>query len=335
MTYTKVLIAFSPHRVETLSIAKKLIESSDIVILEEPFSPAFYDFLKNKLSLEEYLEQTEFGFPCFERESLSLLKDLSKQGKKILQVEPYFEVLNVIRKELDKGKSLSYLKSRPILKRVYEVESKATEKLLEYYESTLQLNFNTIVKKVIEFSQADAERFILRDKLRAKKIAKILKNFPGKRIYIEAGTIHIYFKKLLHLLLKKEKIFKLNSTFLLSNVLKPLIGKYWIFPPGELLTLRQIFKVGNTEEFKLLAARSLIYIKIIPKEELLPTEREPFPHLKRELEAIKLVECLNYKDCEKLYFKLFPIKAWEECLLEVKDYLRLDKGFEYIKFKAK
>jgi len=313
-----ITIGFSPHRVETLPFAEKLMNQHDIIILEEPPNTLFYKVLEEKISLEEYVKNTEFWFPGFTKESLKILRKFYKSGKKIFQIEPYLEKVALIQKELEEGKEIGEIIEDPELKEIYRVENQAIGKLLKYYEVSLSTDFEKIVEAVKEFSRADAERFRLRDYLRAKAIIKIL---PEKgKVYIEAGTIHIYFKKLLHIYLGRN--WKISHKFLLENQLKPLIGKPWIFPPGELLTLRYILKRKENEEIEnLLAARSLIYIKIIPKEELLPSAEEPFPHLKKELKAINMVNQLSFEDCAILYKKLFLVKESEKAEKIVEKFL--------------
>ncbi len=311
-------IAFSPHRIETLPFAQKLMQKHDFIILEEPKNPLFYAFLKNEVSLEEYLKSSDFWFPEFVKETLLLMKSLHNQGKIILQVEPYLEIVNRFQNSLEKGENLENLLNDPEIKEVYLKENKAVGKLIEFYEASIGDDFLKIVSTVKEFSKADAERFRLRDYLRAKAVLELL---PSKgKIYIESGTIHIYFKKLLHIYLKKT--WKIFHKFLLENFLKPKFNKPWIFPPGELLTLRYILKRKEDPHIEnLLAARSLIYIKIIPKEEIIPTPEDPFPHAKREIEAINMVNKLSFEDCKILYKSLFFIKNYLEAKEIVKTYV--------------
>ncbi|PMP95088.1 MAG: hypothetical protein C0169_05765 [Thermodesulfobacterium geofontis] len=320
-----ITVGFSPHRIETLYFAKNLMKEHDIIILEEPYNENFYAFLEDKISLEKYLETNDFWFPEFVKIASLILKNFYKQGKKIFQIEPYLERVLLIQSKLAKKENLEELLKDPELKEVYQVEHKAVGRLLEFYEISLKEDFLEIVSAVKIFSKADAERFRLRDKLRAKAILKIL---PEKgKIYIEAGTIHIYFKKLLHIYAGKS--WKIIHKFLLEDYLRPITGKPWIFPPGELLTLRYILKrKENSQIENLLAARSLIYIKIIPKEELMPSPKDPFPHAKRELKAIQMVNMLSFEDCAKLYKEIFFIKKPDKAQKIVEDFLRA-KGLSF------
>ncbi len=313
-----ITIGFSPHRIETLYFAEKLMKEHDIVVLEEPHNEMFFSFLEDKIPLESYIENNDFWFPEFVKRASLILKNLYKQGKRILQIEPYLEKVLLIQKRLSEGDNLEEILQDKELKEVYEVEHKAIGKLLEFYQVSMGDDFLKIVEAVKTFSKADAERFRLRDRLRAKAILKIL---PEKgKVYIEAGTIHIYFKKLLHLYLGKT--WKIRHKFLLEDYLKPIIGKAWLFPPGEILTLRYILKRKENQQIEnLLSARSLIYIKVIPKEELVPSEKEPFPHLKKELKAIKMVNRLSFEDCKRLYKEIFFIKEPKLAFKVVKEFI--------------
>ncbi len=314
-----ITIGFSPHRIETLYFAEKLMKEHDIIVLEEPYNEMFFSFLEDKIPLETYLENNDFWFPEFIKRASLILKNLYKEKKKIFQIDPYLEKVSLIQKRISEEENLKNILQDEELKKVYEVEHKAIGKLLEFYQLSMGDDFLKIVEAVKTFSKADAERFRLRDKLRAKAILKIL---PEKgKIYIEAGTIHIYFKKLLHLYLGKA--WKIRHKFLLEDYLKPIIGKAWLFPPGEILTLRYILKRKENQQIEnLLSARSLIYIKIIPKEELVPSEKEPFPHLKKELKAIKMVNMLSFENCKRLYKELFFIKEPESALRVVEEFIR-------------
>jgi len=71
--------------------------------------------------------------------------------------------------------------------------------------------------------------------------------------------------------------------------------------PGDLLTLHYIFNArSDPEREDLLAARSLIHIKLIGKEELAPGA-DPTPHLTDEILAYRLSGRLFHEDCAALY----------------------------------
>ncbi|WP_028840624.1 hypothetical protein [Thermodesulfobacterium hveragerdense] len=318
----EIIVGFSTHRIEVLPFAKDFMESAEVIFLEEPPNENFRLVLEGKISEEDYVLNEEFWFPEFEKQTLKILKNFYQQGKKIFQIEPYLEGVRFLQQRAE-GLVSQKTTEEYILEKIAETEKNAIEKLLRFYEVSLTNNFEKIVESVKDFSKADAERFRLRDQLRVEASLKLLLSLKQgiKKVYVEAGTIHLYFKKFLQL--KTSGFCKVYQVFLLQKVLKPIVGKPYVFPPGELLTLRYIFnRKENPKIENLLAARSLVYIKIIPKEELLPQEENPFPHLKEELHAIKLVEHLDFEDCKRLYSKLFWIKDYKEARKLVEDHLK-------------
>ncbi len=55
---------------------------------------------------------------------------------------------------------------------------------------------------------------------------------------------------------------------------------------------------------KLLAARSLIYVSLLTKEELLPTQEQPTPHLAEEVRLKAFVDKLDYEACASLFKRI-------------------------------
>jgi len=127
-----ITIGFSPHRVETLPFAEKLMNQHDIIILEEPPNTLFYKVLEEKISLEEYVKNTEFWFPGFTKESLKILRKFYKSGKKIFQIEPYLEKVALIQKELEEGKEIGEIIEDPELKEIRIALRKANGILKSY-----------------------------------------------------------------------------------------------------------------------------------------------------------------------------------------------------------
>ncbi len=297
----EVNIVFSSHRIEFLSSMYDLMQQSDLIILEEAPNDMFRKMLKEEISIKEYLEEEIFEFPEFSYQFYEILKKLHKSGKEIIQVEPYMEKLLKIYDLFSEGKMPQDIEKIAELKEVYEVEKKATKELIDFYEASISSPFNEIIETVKKFAKSDAERFHLRDNLRANAIVNSL---PEKgKIFIEAGAIHQYLSSVL-----SEKLAdhcKINKVFSLENRIKELTGKRWLFPPGDILTIRYIFNKKENEELEnLLSARSLIYIMLIEKEEMLPDDRNKTPHLDDEIQVVKLVNTLSFNDCETLYSKI-------------------------------
>lgn len=296
-----ITIAFSSHRAESIPFAKKLMEDHDFIILEEAPNPRFTDMLNKKISIDAYVRDEETEFPEFSRRYYKALRELYKKGKKILQIEPYMEQLMHIHSLFSEGKKPNDILMIKGLSKVYETERKVTAALLYFYETSLRNIFQKAVEAVKNFARADAERFRLRDTMRAKAISKTL--VDDNKVYIEAGGIHVYLEKSLKKI--PGEIYHIKTVFLLEPIIKKLIGKKEVFGPGDHLTINYILnkKMNNNYE-TLLAARSLIYIKLLIKEEMLPSKKEKIPHIKDEIMANELVKGLTIAQCEELFKKI-------------------------------
>jgi hypothetical protein len=296
-----ITIGFSSHRIESLPFVKKLIENHDVIIIEEAPNPRFADMLNRKITIDECLGEEDMQFPEFSRRMYKILQEFHLMGKKILQVEPYMERLMNIYKMFSEGKEPADVLNIPGTGEVYEAEKKATGALLHFYESSMRNSFPETIEAVKMFARADADRFRLRDKMRAEAIVRILPE--DKKVYVEAGSMHIHLEKTLKQIL--EKRWRIRTEFSLEPVMKKLTGKKQVMPPGDLLTAHYIFCKKNNEKFETLqAARSLIYIKLLKKEEMIPSKAEKTPHTKDEIRAIELANKFTPTQCEELYRKI-------------------------------
>jgi hypothetical protein len=296
-----ITIGFSSHRIESLPFVRKLMEDHNLIIIEEALNPRFADMLNKKITIDECLDEEDMQFPEFSRRMYKLLQESHLVGKKILQVEPYMERLMNIYKMFSEGKEPSDVLKIPETGEVYEAEKRATGALLYFYESSIRNSFPETIEAVKRFARADADRFRLRDKMRAEAIVKILPE--DKKVYVEAGSMHIYLEKTLRQIL--EKRWRIRTKFSLEPVVKKLTGKKQVMPPGDLLTAHYIFCKKNNKKFEnLQAARSLIYIKILKKEEMTPSKVEKTPHTKDEIRAIELAGKFTLTQCEELYKKI-------------------------------
>ncbi|OAG28748.1 hypothetical protein [Thermodesulfatator autotrophicus] len=300
-------VGLTPHRQEFLPPSWELMKGHKAIILEEPPDPYFSKVVKGEISIHAYLEKIEAGFPEYTRRNLEFLSKLYQKGKILCQVEPYLERWLIIREMLDSGVPRVEVQNIPDLAEVYQAEHETFGKLLDYY-AAMQGPFDTLVEKIKAFAQADAKRITLRDKMRAQEIISLLHRLPeDMSVYVEAGYIHL---KLVYFLAKeKGKLFRLKVENLLLKALKTR-GFNGVLPsPGDGLTSYYLFggKHRNISE-DLLAARSIVYIKLIEKEELAPTPEEPFPHLKNELFWRLFVWLLSYEDCKVLdkFIRLLP-----------------------------
>jgi hypothetical protein len=303
----EITVAFSSHRPETLPYAFDTMRRHQTIILEEPKNPMFMDMLRDRLSIEDYLLGTDFEFPLFAKRSCHILRDLYRQGKKILQVDPYMEVLGHIHDFFGQGGTPQGLERGSPRRRVYDAEHRWTAALLAYFQKTPTGTFDEVIGAVKAFARADAARGRLRDRLRAEGLALAVR--PHDSVYIEAGKLHV---PLMHELRKRTpRSYVIKPVYLMGPVIQKITGRSETYGPGDLLTLLYTFHPGYTgKRADLLAARSLVCIKILQKEEI-EEGTDPFPHTRNEIESNRLVRDLSYDTCSRLYGQIRSKKTPE------------------------
>ena len=292
-----VTLAYSNHRPETLPYAEALMGQHDAVILEEPPTPGFHAMLGGELEVDRYLDQADFEYPEFARRSCALFRRLADQGISIYQSDPYLERLAEIHQLFDDGGSPGDAGDDPQLGPVYAAERDWTAALVTFYGNALAAPFEEVVRAVTAFARADAARGRLRDNLRANAILTILPQHD--LVYIEAGTLHLAL--LQELLRRRPNGVRLRVRHLMQPAVRSLGGRCRGLAPGDRLTLM----LTATSDLQgrmvdLLAARSLIYNRIVHHDEMTPGE-DPFPHTRDEVEAAGIVDQLAYEDCRELY----------------------------------
>ena len=311
-------IGFSSHRAEALPFARSEMNRHQIIVLEEPPNPYLTAMLDDKLPIDDYLMEIDPGFPRFEYLMCKILREFHKKGHTILQIEPYLELLLKIHDLFAAGQTPEHVVKLPELKLVYQAEKRATGALIKYYSSTLESDFNQVIESVKNFACADAERLVLRSRLRAQAIASAAGS--NKDMYIESGYIH--YPLYLYMRRKLAPTHKLRVVFLLQPIIKSLKVKRRNMGPGDLLTLYYAFHSGLKENVAdLLAARSLIYIKLIQKEEMLPGPSNA-PHSEEDAVINRLVDGLDFEDCRKIFEKI-RFEKRERALHLVKRFLEI------------
>jgi len=311
-----ITIGFSSHHAEALPYARRQMEKHQIIVLEEAPLPNFLDMLDGRLSIDEYMMALDSGFPGFERLMCVLLRELHGKGRQIIQVEPYLETLLQIHELLSDGNTPEDVMRDPRLESVYRAEKRATGALLDYYTHSLTAPFDDVVDAVKAFAKADADRLMMREYLRAQSIKPLTSH--GVDIYVEAGYIHYpmyhYLKKAL------GRAQRIRVVYLLEPVVRRLKGRRRNMGPGDILTLRYALHGGLPEDLAdLLAARSLIYIKLLQKDELLPGDSDA-PHSEDEVRVNRIVDSLNFEDCRALFDKIRLAKR-ERAIRVVEEYL--------------
>jgi hypothetical protein len=290
-------LVLSNHRPETIPLTRRLMATHDTILLEEPPDERFESMLDGAISIDAYLEDQELEYPEFSRRMARVLRERRQAGTRLVQVEPFIELLLSIHDRFANGESPRDLPAGTDLYRVYQAERSATKALIDFYQAAGHDHFENTVDAVKRFARADARRFALRDQMRAEAMA-VLVQHAGKT-YIEAGQIHY---PLWHELRQRLPAgFPLRVHFLMTGVVRELGYRRHLFGPGDLLTLYYRFHPRRRFHAEdLLAARALIYNKLILKEEI-AAEAGTYPHTRDELVVGSVTDQLDLDDCRQLY----------------------------------
>jgi hypothetical protein len=177
------------------------------------------------------------------------------------------------------------------------------------------------VEAVKVFARADALRLTLRERLRAEAIGALHRT--EETMYVEAGYIHYPIYRYLRQGMGKTS--KIKVVYLLTPVIKRLAGKRRNMGPGDILTLQYALHDNVRDETaNLLAARSLIYIKLVGKEELLPG-KSLTPHIEDEIEVNRLVDRLDFNQCGEL-FQQIRFSKRQQAVERAQEYMRTKLG---------
>ena len=277
------------------------------IVLEEPASRLLLGMLEHTVSIDAYLLEMDFEFPRFARRSCDLLRELHREGKKILQAEPFMERLGEIHDFFGEGGRPEGIQEGVTHEAVYREEHKWTAALMDYYQKSAGRDFDEIVSSVKAFARADASRGRLRDRLRAEEIVSVAR--PYESVYVEAGELHVPLLGELRRRIASQDLLK--PVHLMGPVVKQLGGKGWALGPGDLLTLIYAFR-PDYEGWRadLMAARNLIHVKILQKVEIEEGE-DRFPHTRDQIESNQLVEGLSYTECRGLFEKIRSLRTEE------------------------
>jgi hypothetical protein len=295
---SKTTVGLSLHRPEMIPWIAERMRQHEAIFLEETDSPDFQQMLSGQLAIEDYLLPLDVEYPDFSRTMCLLQRELHAEGKAIHQVEPFIETLIHIQEFFAEGGRPEDLAKDSLAHHVYRAEKAATGALLAYYQTVVTGSFEDAVDSVIRFARVDAARFRLRDSLRAQELARLIPKYGTS--YVEAGLMHYQLWRLLRRLLPSSA--RVSPIFLAHAARPSLAEKGHLYAPGDQLTFLYIFHpaISQTEWEKLLAARSMVYSKILEKNEL--DERlEAFPHLRDELACIRAVRQLSLEDCKQLF----------------------------------
>jgi hypothetical protein len=314
-----------------IPVISKAMRKHEAIFLEEPAVPELSDMLCGDLSIDRYLIKLDLEYPEFSRGMCRLLRELYKQGKKIFQVEPFLEVLIQVHDFLAAGHTPDKIERDTLHYPVYLAERNATGALLSYYQAAASGTFEATIAAILKFARTDATRFRLRDSLRAQALAPLVEKY--KSSYVEAGVIHYPLWRMLRRLTPPQV--RVQPLFLSGRALKTIGEKGHLYSPGDQLTLLYIFhpETSDTGWERLLAARSIIYSKIIEKEEQIKNQ-VAYPHLRDELVCIRMTNRLSLDDCERLFLAVRRAKSSDARQIVAEYVSELDPGNAGIEVSA-
>ena len=303
-----VTIGFSLHRPEMVPHYTELMRKHDALFLEDPPTAEFGRMLSGTITVDEYLMASDSEYPQFTKLMCTALRELKSKGKEIFQVEPYLENLLALHDFFADGGRPDDLKRNTLMYLVYLSEKKATGALLTYFQAAAVRSFEMTVDAVRRFARSDAARFRLRDGLRARALSALVDNFASS--FVEAGMMHYPLKRLMAQQSPPSTL--VQSVFPANEIVKHLGQKGHLYGPGDQLTLLYIYhpEITATDRETLLAARALIYSKIVIKEEL-STDTTAYPHLQDDLTCMEVTRGLSVNDCRRLFALIRGVSTFD------------------------
>lgn len=303
-----ICLGYTSYRLEALPFVQKRMQQFECIVLEEPPTPGFSEMLSGEMEVDDYLMLTEFGFPGFAKKQCLLLREMHHLGKTILQVEPFVEDLIGLHEFFAAEGRPDQIKRETRAGIVYDCERSWSDKLMKFYKvSGISRKFSHLVQAVKNFARADAEKGRLRDQMRAKALEDILPCYQS--IYVEAGYIHFFLVG--EVFSKKPASSRLETFYSMQDFFRERLGRRQILGPGDVLTLLYTWVPDYSgRRADILAARSLIYNKIVHKEEILE-ETDKFPHSRDELKAVQLAGSLDYEECKDVYREIRGLETRE------------------------
>ncbi len=300
MTAVSLTVVLTPPRIEYLRHLEEISRGHDALIIEGPEVESFWEFLRGKIRVDEYLYDLELEYPEFTRELYLMAKRVNDCGVKVIPLDPYQTIAQEIKVAAIMGRLKEHLKS-PINKYVALIELSISRVLREYYMAMLARDFERLVDLTIRFARLDAERIRFRCELRARRLSELVRgNEIRGRVAVHAYHLHDVFVKYLR---NKINTAEISVVDLREEVAKRL-GVRLPPHPGRELTLSHVHRRRmSRDEEMLLAARSLIHVSMMPKRELRPSEENKYPHLKKDLEILTFVNSLDYEGCRRYYLE--------------------------------
>lgn len=114
--------------------------------------------------------------------------------------------------------------------------------------------------------------------------------------------MHVWLRKQFRCLYSKTH--RIHCLHLMEEETRALTGRGVLLGPGDMLTLIYLFNPSTrSAKCDRLAARSLIYNKLITKHEM-PAGSGAFAHLRDEWQTIQTVQRLTISDCASLFSEI-------------------------------
>ena len=292
-----ITIAYSNHRPEALRYTAEAMRRHEAVFLEEAPDPAFDAMLDGQLAIDDYLAGLDIEYPEFSRLSCRMIRELNAGGTRFEQVDPFIERLLRIHEMFASGTTPGDVQADLQLKDVYAAEKIATRRLIEFYAAAATKPFQTILDALKAFARVDAARFRFRYTLRADALALKIGHYSSS--YIEAGSMHLWLRRSIKR--KFSSVHAIRSHYPMAEAVRAITGRSYLMGPGDDLTLRYIYTPrADSPAIDLLAARALIFNKILTKTEIMDTT-DDCPHTRDEWCALQKVNRLDMDDCGALF----------------------------------
>ncbi len=294
---TRITLGLCMHRPETLPLLAAAMEGHDAIFVEDLPGAEFDAMLNGQMSIDDYLQEMDAEYPRFSRGFCELLRERRAAGVSVRAVEPFLEELTAIHFFLADGGKPEEIPPDTPKGRVYAVEKAATGALIHYYDKAMSGRFREAVAAVRQFARADAERFRLREEMRAEALANAAVNHES--VFVEAGDIHYgLYPELRRRLPPSSRLF---FQFVTADIARNLWGGSHLYGPGDQLTLLYRFHPESRDRrADAWGARAIIYAKVLEKEET-EGEGEDFPHARSMVRATRTVERLSIAECNLLF----------------------------------
>lgn len=292
---TQISLGLCMHRPETLPLLAEAMKGHDAIFVEDLPGAEFDAMLDGQMSIDDYLLEIDAEYPIFSRGFCELIRERKAAGAAVRAVEPFMEELTAIHFFLAEGGKPGEIPPETARGRVYAAEKAATGALIEYYDKAMTGRFREAVAAVQQFARADAERFRLREEMRAAAIAEAAADYES--VFVEAGDIHYgLYPELRRRLRSGSRLF---FGFVTGEIARSLWGRSHLYGPGDQLTLLYRFHPDSRDRRAgAWGARAIIYAKVLEKEE---TGGENFPHARSMVRTARTVERLSITECNLLF----------------------------------